>query len=386
MSDYYERLGVSRSADTDEIKRAYRRLALEYHPDRNDGSKESEERFKEVTEAYETLRDPEKRSIYDRYGERGVRGAGGQGGFGGGFDFQDAIEIFMRDFGSGLGGFGDIFGQRGGGGRGRDRRGESLRVRVPLTLAEVAAGVTRKIRIARLDPCHGCGGTGSAQGKAPSACRRCGGRGEERVVQRSVFGQFVSLTPCRGCRGEGQIIGHPCTTCHGDGRIRKESEITVEIPPGVTSENFITLRGKGNVGVRSDSRGDITVFLEVEDDPRFVREGAHLIYELPVTFAQAALGDELRVPTITGVVSLKVPAGTQSGQILRLGGAGLPELNRPSRGDQLIRVVVWTPKEMNDEERELMKRLRELQAPAPERIDRDDERGFWSRVKEAFTS
>lgn len=257
MADYYQLLGVGRDAGDEEIKKAYRKLALEYHPDRNEGSKESEERFKEITQAYEVLRDADKRAAYDRYGEAGVKG--GPGGFGaGGFDFSDAIDIFMRDFG-GFSGFGDIFQRRSGGpgSRGGPARGQTARVRLPLTLRDVANGVEKTLKVALLDVCDRCEGAGAEPGTTPEPCPSCGGSGEERLVQRSVFGQLVSVQPCRRCRGEGRIVDQPCTRCHGEGRVRGEREVEVAVPPGVTSENFITLRGQGNAGPRGGPRGDL---------------------------------------------------------------------------------------------------------------------------------
>ncbi len=387
MTDYYELLGVPREADVETIKKAYRKKALKYHPDRNDGDPEAEERFKEATEAYEVLRDEEKRRAYDRYGEAGVKGARGGAGFGG-FDFAEAVEIFMRDFG-GMGGFGDMFGgarSRGRSGRRQGpQRGDSVRIRLPLTLEEVARGASKEVRISLLDPCDRCDGTGTEGGGAPETCPQCGGEGQERVVQRSPFGRFVSVAPCRRCRGEGRIVSDPCARCHGEGRVRSERTLEVEVPAGVGSENYLTLRGRGNVGPRGGPRGDVVVLLEVEEDPRFVREGTHLLYELPVTFGQAALGDEIVVPTVTGSARLEVPAGVQSGTVLRLRGEGLPEIGGGGRGDQLVRIAVWTPEDPSDEELELLRRLRELEAPAPERVERRSRNGFWSRVKEAFS-
>lgn len=384
MADYYERLGVSRTADTEEIKKAYRQLALKYHPDRNEGSKEAEERFKEVTEAYEVLRDPESRSMYDRYGEQGLRGQPGAGGFGG-FNFADAIEVFMRDFG-GFGGLEDLFGMRGArGSRAASRKGQTVRLRLPLTLHDVAHGVSRTLRVSLLDACEACGGTGAEAGSAPTVCTVCGGSGEVRHVQRSVFGQFVSVQPCRACGGEGRVIEHPCPTCRGDGRTRAERELEVEVPAGVTSENYITLRGQGSIGPRGGPRGDVVVLLEVQEDERLVRSGQDLVFELPVTFAQAALGHEVDIPTVDGTARVTVPAGVQSGELLRLRGLGLPGLEGGGRGDELVRVVVWTPEELTPEQEEALHRLREVESPAPEHIGRKARKGFWSRVKEAFS-
>ena len=384
MSDYYQLLGVSRTADTEAIKMAYRKLALEFHPDRNKGSKDAEERFKEVTEAYEVLRDSEKRAMYDRYGKQGVRGAGAGAG-GQGFDFSDAIEIFMRDFG-GFSGFEDLFGMRGARGqRSPSRKGQSVRIRLPLTLSEVATGVTRKVRVSLLDHCGECDGSGAAPGTRPTACTTCGGSGEERHVQRSVFGQFVSVQPCRTCGGEGRVIEQLCPKCSGEGRVRSERDVEVDVPAGVTSENFLTLRGRGSVGPRGGPRGDLVVLLEVQDDPRFVREGSDLLHELPVTFSQAALGDEVEVPTLDGTARVTIPGGVQSGELLRLKGLGLPELNGTIRGDQLVQVIVWTPHDLTDEQEELLRKLAAVESPPPEKIRRRAHKGFWSRVKEAFT-
>jgi molecular chaperone DnaJ len=383
MTDYYERLGVGREADTDEIKRAYRRLAMEYHPDRNQGSKEAEARFKEVTEAYEVLRDPEKRAAYDRYGAGGVRGAGG-GGFEG-FDFSDALEIFMRDFG-GFGGFEEVFGGRRGGGRGGRQRGQNLRVRLPLTLEEVARGVTKRIRVSVLEPCDDCRGTGGAEGSEPVTCSVCGGSGQERMAQRSVFGQFVSVTPCRRCGGEGKVVERPCPTCMGEGLTRREREVEVEVPAGVSSENYLTLRGSGNAGPRGGPPGDLLVLFDVADDPRFLREGADLLHELRVTLAQAALGSEVDVPTVDEPARVTIPAGTQSGTVLRLRGLGLPDLNGRRRGDLLVRVILWTPERLSGDQEELFRRLLELEdAPPSAAREAEERKGFWSRVKEAFT-
>jgi molecular chaperone DnaJ len=377
MSDYYQLLGVSRTADTEEIKKSYRQLALKYHPDRNQGSKEAEERFKEVTKAYEVLRDSEKRTVYDRYGEQGLKGRGGPAGF----DFGDV----MRDFG-GFSGLEDLFGMRGAQTqRTASRKGQTARLRMSLTLSEVAKGVSRTVRVALLDDCSRCDGSGAEPGTAPVTCATCGGAGEERHVQRSVFGQFVSVQPCSTCHGEGRVVERPCKVCSGDGRVRSEREIEVEVPPGVTSENFLTLRGQGSVGPHQGPRGDLVILLEVEDDERFTRNGSDLLHELPVTYAQAALGAEVDVPTIEGTARVTVPAGVQSGELLRLRGLGLPELNGTIRGDQLVRVIVWTPDDLTAEQERVLQELRDVESTAPDKINRRSHKGFWSKVKEAFT-
>ena len=384
MADYYELLGLSRDADLEEIKKRYRKLAFKYHPDRNEGSKEAEELFKQATEAYEILRDPEKRSMYDRYGEQGLKGSASPGGMGG-FDFSDAIEIFMRDFG-GLSGFEDFFGASGTRTqRTTSRKGKTIRVRVSLTLPEVAHGVKKTLRVSILEECEQCGGSGAKSGTKPVVCPGCGGVGEERHVQRSVFGQFVSVQPCQNCHGEGRIIQELCSACRGEGRTRGDTEIEIEVPAGVTAENFLTLRGRGNVGPRGGPRGDLVVLLEVEDDSRFSRDGSDIFHELPITFSQAALGDEVQVPTMEGTAQVTIPPGIQSGDHLNLKELGLPDLNGHVRGDQIIRVIVWTPTNLNAQQEEVLENLRGVETLAPEQIRRRTHRGFWSRVKDAFT-
>jgi molecular chaperone DnaJ len=382
MADYYERLGVTRDADISEIKKAYRSLAMNYHPDRND-SPDAEEKFRDVTEAYEVLRDPEQRSMYDRFGEAGVkRGAGGAAGGFGGFDFGDAFEVFMREFG-GMSGLGDLFG------RGRTssgpRRGGDLKMRMTVSLEEAARGVKRSVRVKVLDPCDACDGSGAAAGTRAERCATCGGAGQVRQVQRSMLGQFVSVRPCPGCGGAGETIASPCGTCSGEGRRRVERMIELEIPAGVSTDDYLKLSGRGNSGVSGGPRGDILVLVEVERDPRFDRHGDDLVSNLAITVSQAALGDEVEVETIIdGTARMKVHAGIQSGQALRLRGKGMPRLRETGRGDQIVRVLVWTPTKLSKEEEELFERLREVESPAPE--PDVDEPGFWERVKKAFTA
>lgn len=386
MRDYYEILGVPRDADGETIKKAYRKLALQYHPDRNNGSKEAEEKFKEATEAYEVLRDPEKRAAYDRFGHAGVKGAaaGGATGFGG-FDFADALNIFMRDFGGF--GFEDFFGGRSTrqGGR-RVRKGPDVRVRIALTLAEVATGARKKLRVQLNEPCDACGGTGSANGAAPVPCATCGGAGEVRQVQRSFLGQIVSVTSCPACHGEGQQIETLCSTCGGEGLERKARTIDVEIPPGVSTGDYITLRGQGNAGPRGGPRGDVIAVMEVEEDERFIRDGADLIHELNLTFTQAALGAELEVPTVDGTAKIKVPAGTQPGHLLRLRGRGLPRLQGNGRGDLIVRLGVWVPTNLSAEQERLLRELAKVEGPPPAPGKEAEKRGIWSKVKGAFTA
>ncbi len=380
MTDYYQLLGVARDADLNAIKKAYRKLAMQHHPDRNDAPG-AEERFKQVTEAYEVLRDPEKRKLYDRYGEEGLkRGMGGMGGFGG-FEFADAFEVFMREFG--MSGFGDLFGGRSQ--RRGPRSGADLRLDLKVTLEEAARGAEKQARVRVLDPCGTCQGSGAEPGTRRERCGVCAGRGEVRQVQRSILGQFVSVRPCPECGGAGERISQPCSACKGDGRIRTERVVKLQVPPGVSTDDYLKLSGRGDAGPDGGPRGDILVMVEVEADPRFQRHGDDLVYNLAVTMSQAALGAEVEVPTILdGTAKLSVPAGIQSGQALRLRGRGMPRLRGPGRGDQIVRVLVWTPTDLSREERQALERLAEVERAPPE--PDTDEPGFWERVKQAFSS
>lgn len=382
MADYYGLLGVSRDASAAEIKKAYRKVALEHHPDRNAGSKEAEERFKQATKAYEVLRDSEKRARYDRYGEEGLKAAGG---FSGGFDFADALDVFMRDFGGfgGIGGIESVF----GGGRGRGRgpaRGQSLRIKIPVTLKEVCSGTTRSVRIAVLEACPDCRGTGSAGGAQPARCRDCDGSGQQRRVQRSVFGEVMTVVTCGRCRGEGVVALDQCRQCRGDGRVRVQRQVRVEVPPGVSSQNYITLRGEGNAGARNGPRGDIVVLLDVQEDERFRRDGVDLTTDVAVTFSTAALGGRVDVPTVEGETRVDVPAGTQSGAMLRVRGEGVPGLNGRARGDLLCRIQVWVPDRLTSEQEQAVRALAALEDAPPRGEHREGGRGFWSKVKEAL--
>jgi molecular chaperone DnaJ len=383
MADYYQRLGVEKDSDADTIKKAYRKLAMEYHPDRN-SSPDAEENFKRVTEAYEVLRDPEQRQLYDRFGEAGVkRGAGGgpAGGFGG-FDFADAFEVFMREFG-GMG-FGDIFGGRASRRSGPSRGGD-LKLRLKVSLEEAARGVERSVKIKVLDSCSRCGSSGAEPGTAPERCGTCNGAGEVRQVQRSMLGQFVSVRPCPDCGGAGERILNPCSECSGEGRVRTDRTVQLQVPAGVSTDDYLKLSGRGNAGRGGGPRGDVLVLVEVESDPRFQRVGDDLVYNLAVTMSQAALGADIEVPTIIdGNAMLKIPQGIQSGQALRLRGRGMPRLRDSGRGDQVVRVLVWTPTSLTREERDLLEQLREVESEPPE--PDTEEPGFWERVKRAFTA
>jgi len=376
MADFYSTLGVPRGASDDDIKKAYRKLAMQYHPDRNNGAKDAEERFKEITEAYDVLRDPQKRAAYDRYGEAGLRG-------GAGFhhvDLSEALGIFMRDFGA-FAGLDEMFGFGGGRSGGSVRSGSDVKITIPLTLAEVATGVERKLNAKLLEPCDRCTGSGAEPGSKPQTCATCNGSGEVRRAQRSFFGQFVTVAPCPTCKGEGTTVQTPCKKCRGEGRLREEREISIDVPPGVATGQYMTLRGVGNAGQRGGPRGDIHVIFEVADDPRFERDGEELYTEVLVTYGQLVLGADIVVPTVTSSSTLKVPAGTQSGQVFHIRGRGLPRVNASGTGDLHVRVQLWTPDRLADDERALIEQLNEVQKSVP--LDSRG-KGFWAKMKEAL--
>jgi molecular chaperone DnaJ len=375
MADFYAILCIERTATDEDIKQSYRRLAMQYHPDKNAGSKESEEKFKEISEAYDVLRDPQKRAAYDRYGEAGLRGGGGGGG--GGFhhvDLSEALNIFMRDFG-----LGDMF---GGGQRQQSgpRSGADLKIDLQLTLAEVATGVTKEIKIKLLDPCDRCGGAGAEPGTKPTRCSTCGGQGEVRRSQRSFFGQFVSVAPCPSCGGEGVMIASPCRTCRGEGRQRGEHSIPINIPAGVSTGQYMHLRGVGNAGARGGPRGDLVVLFDVEDDERFERDGEDLYTEVLLTFPQVVRGADVEVAGIAGPITLHIPSGTQSGQIFQLRGRGLPRVNASGTGDLHVRVQLWTPTDLTSDEKRVIEELAKVHSPVP--VNRS--KGFWAKMKEAL--
>lgn len=377
--DYYEVLGVSRNATEDEIKKAYRRLAMQYHPDRNNGDKAAEERFKEVTEAYEVLRDPEKRARYDRHGRAGLSGAGAGFGFHP-FDLSEALSIFMRDFGD-FGGFDAIFGGGQRSRRGR-RRGQDIQITLRITLDEVATGTRRTVKLKTFDRCAACEGTGVRGGGRATQCRACGGSGEVRRAADSLFGRIVSVTSCPYCGGEGTVIPNPCGECRGEGRVKTERTVEIDIPAGVSSQNYLTLRGEGAAGPRNGPRGDLIVAVEVEEDPRFERHGDDLVYDLAISFSQAALGAEVTVPSPWGPTAVRIPPGIQSGTVLTLKGRGLPSLSHGRRGDLHVRVQVWTPQELSSEQERLFRELAKLEGEIPKGESLG--RKFWNRVRDAL--
>jgi molecular chaperone DnaJ len=379
MADFYKVLGVARTANEDEIKQAYRRLATKWHPDRNEGSSEAEEKFKEITEAYDVLRDPDKRAAYDRFGEAGLRGGASAGGFQH-VDLSEALNIFMRDFG-GFSGFNDLFNQGGGQRRSGPRTGQDVKITAELSLTEVASGTTKTYTIKLLDPCDKCAGSGAESGSKPATCHTCGGSGEVRRAQRSFFGQFVSVVPCPMCSGEGVVVTSPCKKCRGEGRTRGEHTIPVQIPAGVSSGQYMTLRGLGNAGPRGGPRGDVLVVFDVVEDNRFERDGEDLYTEVLVSYPQLVLGADIDVPTLNGRLSMRIPAGTQSGQVIHLRGRGLPRVNSSGAGDLHVRVQLWTPDRVSKEEEDLLRTLQALQSAPPESAR---SKGFWTRMKEAL--
>ncbi len=374
MADFYAVLGVPRDASDDDIKKSYRRLAMQWHPDRNGGSKEAEEKFKEITEAYDVLRDPQKRAAFDRYGEAGLRG-GSQQQYEH-VDLSEALNIFMRDFG----GFGDLFGGQGGRRQSGPRSGADIKLPLPLTLVEVATGVEKTVVLKVLESCDRCEGSGSEPGTKPQTCGTCNGQGEVRRAQRSFFGQFVSVAPCPTCAGEGVVVSSPCKKCRAEGRVRAERTLKISVPAGVATGQYMTLRGAGNVGPRGGTRGDVLVVFEVDDDERFDRDGEDLFCEALVTYPQLVFGADIRVPGLTGDLSLRVPAGTQSGMVFHLRGRGLPRVNASGTGDLHVKVQLWTPQTLQPGEEALITQLASLQGSAPPQRDKS----IWSKMKEAL--
>ncbi|HNY00811.1 MAG TPA: molecular chaperone DnaJ [Oscillospiraceae bacterium] len=374
--DYYEVLGVTKGASDDEIKKAYRKMAKENHPDLHPGDKACEERFKEVNEAYEILSDPDKKARYDQYGHAAFDpsagfGGGGAGGFG---DFGD---IFSDIFGGGFGGFGDIFG--GGGGRASNapRKGESIRTNVSISFEEAAFGCKKDVTVARIEVCPDCKGTGCAPGTTPEICPDCKGTGSVRTTQRTPFGMVQSSGPCQRCRGTGKIIHQPCPTCHGMGNVRKQHKLNVTIPAGIDDGQTVSVRGQGNAGSNGGPAGDLLVFIIVRPHARFERDGANVVMEQEISYAQAVLGADIEVPTLDGSVKLNIPEGTQAGSVFRMKGKGIPLLRGSGRGDQYVTVKVAVPKNLTASQKEL---LREFAASVGDEVS-DGHGGIFGKKK-----
>jgi len=383
--DYYEILGVPRDADEAVLKKAYRKVAMQYHPDRNPGNKEAEEKFKEAAEAYEVLTDADKRARYDRFGHAGVEGmaGGGGGGFRGDMNMEDIFAQFGDIFGDGGSPFDSFFGGGRSQGRGQGQKGSNLRVKLSLNLAEIANGVNKKIKVRKQVTCTTCSGSGAKDRNAISTCSTCRGSGFVRQVKQTFLGAMQTTTACPTCQGSGQSISAFCGSCKGEGRVMGEETIEMNIPAGVEDGMQLSLRGKGNAGMRGGPNGDLLITIEEEAHEELHREGSNIIYDLYVNFADAALGTTAEVPTIEGKVKIKVPPGTQSGKIFRLKDKGLPNVQTHGRGDQLVHVNVWTPKKLNDEERQLLERVRTLPnfQPAPGK----GERTFFERMRDYFS-
>ena len=383
--DYYEVLGVERNADADTIKKAYRKAAIKYHPDKNPGDKDAEEKFKEAAEAYDVLSDNDKRSRYDRFGHAGMNGAaGGPGGFGGfggagGFSMEDIFEQFGDIFGGTFGGFG---GGRGRGGRQRVNRGSDVRITVRLSLKEIAEGVTKKLKINKVVACEKCGGTGAKDKSAYSTCSQCGGSGYVITVQNSFFGRMQTQSVCPTCQGEGRIIKDKCTHCGGEGTERGDKVVEVKIPAGVSEGMALTLQGMGNAARHGGVNGDLIVVIKEEEHPNFERQGNNLVHNLGISVTTAILGGDAEVPTIDGRVRISIDPGTQSGKVLRLRGKGLPDINGRGRGDIIVVVDVVIPTELTKDERKLVEEL--SKKPNFKRTDFHDSQDILTRMKNFF--
>ena len=382
--DYYEVLGVTKTASADEIKKAYRKVAMQFHPDRNPGDKAAEEKFKEAAEAYEVLSDADKKAQYDRYGHAGVSGQG-RGFGGGGMNMEDIFSQFGDIFGDDL--FGSFFGggQRGGraGQRSRGVRGNNLRVKLKLNYEEIANGVTKNIKVKKHVPCTTCDGSGAKDKGSMQTCGSCGGSGQVRRVQNTFLGQMQTVTTCPNCHGEGSTITAKCTGCKGEGRVFGEETVSIDIPSGVQEGMQLNVSGKGNAGERGGMPGDLIILIEEEAHKELHREGLNVAYELHLSFPDAVFGTQVEVPTIDGKAKIKIPAGTQSGKILRLKGKGFPSVNSYEKGDQLVQVSVWTPQELNAEEKALLEKLAQSPnfKPNPDKNDKS----FFDKVKEIFS-
>ncbi len=378
--DYYEVLGVSKDASQDELKKAYRKLALQYHPDRNPNDKDAEEKFKEAAEAYEVLSNPEKRARYDRMGFAGLNGNGFSGN---GMSMDDIFSQFgdiFSDLGFGGFGFGGFGGRSGGGAK---QRGSNIRVKVKLTLEEIEKGVKKKIKVNKYIPCEHCHGSGAENGET-EVCPTCKGRGQVIRTVNSFFGQMQTSTVCPTCSGEGHIIKNKCTSCQGNGIVKGEEVIDIEIPAGVGEGMQLSVRGKGNAGPRNGINGDLIVVIEEEAHPDLERNGSDLIYNLFITVPEAILGTQAEVPIINGKVRVKIAAGTQSGKVLRLKGKGLPNLNSFGSGDLLVNVNVWIPQKVSKEEEAILNQL--SQSDNFKACPTDEEKGFFKRIKDYFNN
>jgi len=383
--DYYDVLGVSKSASADEIKKAYRKMAIKYHPDKNPGDKTAEDMFKEAAEAYEVLSNAEKKQRYDQFGHAGV-GSSASGGYGGGNMNMDDIFSQFGDIFGGHNPFESFFGGGGGGGQQRGGRrvakGSNLRIKVKLTLEEIAHGAEKKIKVNKLISCKTCDGTGAKDKSSVSTCGTCGGSGQVRRVTNTILGQMQTASTCPTCNGSGQQITAKCNVCHGDGVVRGEETITINIPAGVSEGMQLSMSGKGNAAPNGGIPGDLIILIEETQHETLKREGNNIVYDLHLSFVDAALGMSIEVPTIDGKAKIKIEPGTQSGKLLRLKGKGLPEVNSYHRGDEIIHINVWTPKALSSEERSMLEKLRDSANFKPQ--PGKNEKSFFDRMKEYF--
>jgi molecular chaperone DnaJ len=384
--DYYEVLGIAKNATPDEIKKAYRKVAMQYHPDRNPGDKAAEEKFKEAAEAYEVLSDNDKRGQYDRFGHSAVSGNGR--GFGGGAsNMEDIFSQFGDIFGDDI--FGSFFSGGAGGGRGRGGqrhrgvRGSNLRVKLKLTYEEIAKGVTKQIKVKKYVACTTCAGSGAKDKNSVQTCGTCGGSGQVRKVSNTFLGQMQTVTTCPTCNGEGSTITAKCGTCKGEGRVYSEETVSIDIPAGVQEGMQLSVSGRGNAGERGGSAGDLIILIEEEPHKDLHRDGLNVAYELHLSFPDAVFGTQAEVPTIDGRAKIKIPAGTQSGKIFRLKGKGFPAVNSYEKGDQLIYVTVWTPQHVSAEEKSMLEKMNGSPnfQPKPEKSDKS----FFDKVREMFS-
>ena len=382
--DYYDVLGVAKGASAEEIKKAYRKLAIKYHPDKNPDDKSAEDKFKEAAEAYEVLSSPEKKQRYDQFGHAGVGGAAGGSYGGGGMNMEDIFSQFGDIFGGGGGSPFDSFFGGGGQSRGGRRvvKGSNLRIKVKLTLEEIANGAEKKIKVNKQVTCKTCDGTGAKDKGSVSTCKTCGGAGSVRRVTNTILGQMQTTATCPTCHGSGQQITAKCGSCHGDGTVRGEETISINIPAGVSEGMQLSMAGKGNAAPNGGVPGDLIILIEETPHETLKREGNNVVYDLHVSIPEAALGASVEVPTIDGKAKIKIEPGTQSGKLLRLKGKGIPEVNSYHRGDQIIHVNIWTPKALNSEERALLEKLRESPnfKPQPGKNDKS----FFDKMKEYF--
>lgn len=380
--DYYEILGVGKGASSDEIKKAYRKVAMQYHPDRNPGDKAAEEKFKEAAEAYEVLSDSEKRSQYDRFGHAGLSN-NGRGFSGHGMNMDDIFSQFGDIFGDDL--FGSFFGGRrgGSGARARGVRGSNLRIKIKLNYEEIANGVTKNIKVKKYVGCNTCGGSGAKDKGSVQTCNTCGGSGQVRKVSNTFLGQMQTVTTCPACNGEGTVVTAKCNTCKGEGRVYGEETVTLDIPAGVQEGMQLSVGGKGNAGERGGAAGDLIILIEEEQHAELHRDGLNVAYELHVSFTDAVFGVQVEVPTIDGKAKIRIPAGTHSGKIFRLKGKGFPSVNSYEKGDQLIHVNVWTPQHFTPEEKAMLEKLSNSPnfQPKPDK----NERSFFDKVREMFS-